>query len=316
MRLDVVNIGEPVRLDIYISEKLGMSRNRAQKIIKNGLVVLKGAKGVTSSTRLKEGSVLDIELPRPVNASVEPEDVPLDIIYEDSDVLVLNKKAGMIVHPTPVVRSATLVNALLFRLGRSFTAGSPERPGIVHRLDKDTSGIMVVAKSSRAYDSLVGQFVSREIHKKYTAVVCGDMKRGGEIETFFGRHPRFRKKMSVWGGLYGARRAAKAKKAVTAVRVLERLVTHTALEVSPLTGRTHQIRVHLAYLGHPVLGDSVYGSGKSADTGAARQMLHATSIRFRHPVTEKEMEFSVPLPDDMKKVLETLKRSNAVSSKK
>jgi len=172
---------------------------------------------------------------------------------------------------------------------------------------------MVVAKNDRAYFSLIKQFSERKVHKEYTAFVSGDMKRGEEIETFYGRHPRMRKKMSVWGGLYGKRRGPVPRKAVTAVKVLERLGHSTILEVSPRTGRTHQIRVHMSYLGHPVLGDKTYG-GKTvlmAEGGEFfihRQMLHAKRISFMHPGHGKPVEFTAPLPEDMRRVLETLRR--------
>jgi len=310
MKLEVGGIKEPVRLDVFLAGRLGLSRNYIQKLIEEGNVSLGKAKKIKKDLRLRNGDTIEIVLPPPGNAVAQPEDIPLDIIYEDTDVLVLNKKAGMVVHPTSKVFTGTLINALLFHLGSTFVVGSPQRPGIVHRLDRDTSGIMVVAKTSLAYTSLVKQFSNREVYKKYLALVSGDVKQEGEIETFFGRHPMLRQKMSVWGGLYG-RRGTSARKAITVIKILERFGHCTLLEVFPRTGRTHQIRVHLSYLGHPVVGDKTYGGNSvlmvnERKFSVKRQMLHAWSIGFTHPATGRYLEFTAPVPEDMQEILEEL----------
>ena len=313
MEFKIPDISSPVRLDLFLSEKLGLSRSRVQKMISRGLVALADGREAEKDLRLKSGNVVKIKIPPACESLAKPEDLPLDVIHEDSDILVINKGAGMIVHPTSKVVSGTVVNALLFRWGKAFVVGSPQRPGIVHRLDKDTSGVMVAAKNDRAYFSLIKQFSERKVHKEYIVFVSGDMKRGEEIETFYGRHPVMRHKMSVWGGLYEKRRGPVSRKAVTAVKVLERLGHSSILEVSPRTGRTHQIRVHMSYLGHPVLGDKTYG-GKTVlkteggDLTVSRQMLHAKRIGFQHPGHGKPVEFAAPLPEDMRRVLEILRR--------
>jgi 23S rRNA pseudouridine1911/1915/1917 synthase len=175
MKFKTDSMAVPVRLDIFLSEELKLSRNRIQKLIKDGRVTVQGLKRVSNGFKLKGGSVADVDIP--ASTAILPENIPLDIVYEDADILILNKKAGMIVHPAPKVRSGTLVNALIFRWGRSFVTGSPERPGIVHRLDKDTSGVMVAAKNDNAYYSLVKQFGERKIHKKYISLVSGCVKQ-------------------------------------------------------------------------------------------------------------------------------------------
>jgi len=313
MEFKIPDISSPVRLDLFLSEKLGLSRSRVQKMISRGLVALADGREAEKDLKLKTDDVVKVELPPACESFAEPENLPLDVIHEDEDILVINKGAGMIVHPTSKILTGTVVNALLFRFGKTFSVVSAQRPGIVHRLDKDTSGVMVVAKSDRAYFSLVKQFSARKVHKQYVAFVSGDMKRGEEIETFYGRHPRMRQKMSVWGGLYEKRRGPASKKAVTVIKVLERMGHSTILEVSPRTGRTHQIRVHVSYLGYPVLGDKTYG-GKTVlkteggDLTVSRQMLHAKLISFEHPGSGKTAEYTAPLPEDMRGVLAILRR--------
>jgi len=281
----VDNLLQPCRLDVFLSEKSGISRNQIQSLILEGKVLLNGKK-VKKNIKVKQDDIIEITTPQVFEQRINPENIPLDIIYEDDDIVILNKMAGMVVHPTSKIKTGTLVNALLFRFKSLSTIAGIQRPGVVHRLDRDTSGIMIVAKTDFAHISLSQQFKNRKVKKKYIALVWGDVKKEEKIETFFGRHPRARQKMSTWGGF------DKGKKAITEIKILKNFENSTLLEVCPLTGRTHQIRVHLASIGHPVVGDKVYG--RNLKLRIERQMLHAQSIGFVHPRTGKYMEFSAP----------------------
>ena len=233
------------------------------------------------------GDVIEIEIPEAYVMATQPEEIALDAIYEDDDILVIDKPAGMVVHPSPGHYSGTLVHALLGRGGGWSAAGGEARPGIVHRLDKGTSGLIVVARSDIAHRALAAQLRDRTLSRTYLAAVRGRVKDdAGELEGAIGRHPRDRKRMAVVAGGRFAR---------TRYQVVERKRTHTLLRCDLDTGRTHQIRVHLAALGHPVAGDEEYGGG---ETGAARPMLHAWRLRLRHPRTGAEMTFEAPLPAD------------------
>ena len=287
-----------------MSAKSGISRNQIQNLIAEGKVLLDGKK-VKKNIKVKDGDLIEITTPTLFEQEIKPENIPLDIIYEDEDIVLLNKKAGMVVHPTSKIRTGTLVNALLFHFKNLSTIGGRERPGLVHRLDRDTSGIMVAAKTDLAHIFLTQQFKDRKVKKKYIALVHGRVKEEEKIETFFGRHPRMRKKMSTWGGF------DRGKKAITEIKILERFEDSTLLKVYPRTGRTHQIRVHLASIGHPVIGDRVYRDNsrfkiQDSRLKIKRQMLHAQSIGFIHPGTGKYMEFSVPVPEDMQQVIKFL----------
>lgn len=312
----VNNLPDKVRLDVFLATKSGISRNQIQNLIAEGKVLLNG-KEVKKNIKIEEGDLIQITaLPtswvptseyQVSKQKIKPQNIPLNIVYEDEDIIVLNKSAGMVVHPTSKIRSGTLVNALLFHRSTLSRIGGEERPGLVHRLDRDTSGIMVVAKNDFAHLFLAKQFKDRKVRKKYIALVYGEVKEEVEIETFFGRHPRSRKKFSTWGGF------DRGKKAVTIIKILEKFKDYTLLEVYPKTGRTHQIRVHLAYIGHPVVGDRVYGKNsefriQNVEYNVKRQMLHAQSIGFVHPKTDKYIEFSVPISEDMQKVIEKLRR--------
>jgi len=305
MKFRVDNLEKLTRLDVYVSKNLNISRNNAQKLIALGNVIIKGKKNIDKDEKIKQGDIIEINLPAAEEKTIKSEDIPLDIIYEDSEILIINKSPGMLVHPTSKILSGTLVNALLFRYGPGFSVGSSVRPGIVHRLDRDTSGVMVIARTDRAYDSLVRQFKGRKIRKKYIALVQGEIKKNQELETFFGRHPYLRKKMSVLGGV------DKGRKALTVINIKEKMKGYTFLDVFPKTGRTHQIRVHLAYLGYPILGDLVYTSKRTRKQEACifvkRHMLHAQSIGFYHPVSEKFVEFKVPIPEDMQEVIDKIR---------
>ncbi|RLA79813.1 MAG: RluA family pseudouridine synthase [Deltaproteobacteria bacterium] len=306
LRLLVDASGEGERIDRYLVKELGTSRSQIQRLLQEGRILLDGER-VKASTRLRGGELLEVSLPPPPPSKVLPEDIPLKVIYEDGEVLVIEEPAGMVVHPAGRRLSGTLVNALLFHFGELPPGGM--RPGIVHRLDKGTSGVMVVAKSEVAYASLTRQFKEREVEKEYLALVFGEMRGDeGEISFTIGMHPHSRK-ISV--------RTRRPKEAITRWRVRERFRGFTLLEVRPITGRTHQIRVHLSASGHPVVGDPLYGRRKVRSIedgllrekvqGLGRQALHASRIRFRHPSTGKPMEFSSPLPQDMEEVLEVLR---------
>jgi len=289
-----------VRLDKYLTDKLGVgySRTYVKFLIDNGFVLVKSKK-VKARYIVREGDEIFIKLAGvPQNENLEPEDIPLNIIYEDEWIVVVDKPCGMVVHPGAGIRKGTLVNALLFHCGKLPDAGNELRPGIVHRLDKDTSGIMVAAKDSIALRSMAEQFQKRTVKKNYIAMVKGRIELdNGIIDMPIARNKTDRKKMQVEhiGG----------KEARTIYHVVRRFKNFTVVRLELLTGRTHQIRVHMQYLGHPVLGDTKYG----VDRSVARQALHSERLGFSHPDTGKHMEFSCPIPDDMKNIIESAKKS-------
>ncbi|HHY46164.1 MAG TPA: RluA family pseudouridine synthase [Firmicutes bacterium] len=290
------------RLDVYVASRLevpqgSLSRSTVQRLIDSGNIVVNG-RPCRPSYRVRAGDVISGLVPPPEEPHADPEDIPIDILYEDSDIIVVNKPRGMTVHPGAGNPSGTLVNALLAHCGDLSGVGGVMRPGIVHRLDKDTSGVMVVAKNDASHLELSRQFKAREVHKTYIALVRGAVDPPeGTISSMIGRHPVHRKKMAVTehGG----------KPAVTRYRTIERLPGYTLLEVHPETGRTHQIRVHLAWVGHPVAGDSLYG-GRDPRLPISGQALHAASLEFRHPRTGRRMRFCAPLPDDMARIMKML----------
>jgi 23S rRNA pseudouridine1911/1915/1917 synthase len=297
------------RLDIFIAHyEPHISRNRIQSMIKEGLARV-DRKIEKPGYKVKLGESITLELPEKKVHEVLPEPIPLYVIYEDPHIIVLNKPPGLVVHPAPGNYTGTLVNALLYHYGSlpSLGAGPQgnerERAGIVHRLDKDTSGVMVVARTQEALRSLSMQFKSRIVQKRYIALVSGVIKKGsGTIEAGLGRHVKERKKISV--------HTRKAREAVTFYKVKERFKNATLVEVEIKTGRTHQIRVHLAHIGFPILGDRVYGGVKATklDDGAiSRQMLHAESLSLLHPDTGHPMTFTAPPPQDMAEVIERLR---------
>jgi len=289
-----------IRVDKYIAEAVpDLSRATAQRLIDEGHVLVNGAT-VKASHRLEPGDTLTVEIPAPVPVEVAPEAIPLDILYEDADILVVNKPAGMVVHPAFGHQSGTLVNAVLAHCPDLAGVGGELRPGIVHRLDKDTSGLIVVAKGDVALRNLQEQFKGREVQKAYLALVEGHVSPPtGLIDAPIGRDPRARKKMAVVprGG----------REAQTEYRALEFYAEHTLVEAHPLTGRTHQIRIHMAFIGHPIVGDPVYGFRKQR-AKAPRLFLHAARLGFRLPGTGEWREFQAPLPDDLAAVLERLRR--------
>lgn len=286
--------GARLRLDRFLAAlgKWG-SRSQVQRLIAEGHVRLDG-QPAKASTVLRGGQTVAVEpLPRALPAGVEAEDIPLDVLYEDEWLLVINKPPGLVVHPAPGHWRGTLVSALLHHWRGPRPGLDPLRPGIVHRLDKDTSGVLVIAKDAATLADLGAQFRKREVEKQYLAFVWGRMRRSsGTISEPIGRNPTHRKRMAVRQG---------GREAVTSYAVCEQLDGMTMLRLFPKTGRTHQIRVHLAAIGHPIVGDAVYGSGRTHRGGALiqRQALHAERITFRHPHTGERVAFVAPLADDL-----------------
>ena len=276
------------RLDQFLAARAAtLSRARIQDLIKAGHVTLNG-RATKASARLRDGDVLALAEPPPVPSATLAEDIALDVLFEDDDLIVLNKPAGMVVHPAAGNWQGTVVNALLHHCPALSGIGGEQRPGIVHRLDKETSGCLVAAKNDAAHQALSKQFAGREVTKIYLALTSGKFRAAsGVIEGAIGRHPVQRKKMTVLAD--GRGRAAK-----TSYRVLAELAAGTLVECTLHTGRTHQIRVHLKHLGHPLLGDEVYGKR----AGFARQMLHAWRLGFTHPRTGARMNFQSPIPAD------------------
>jgi len=295
------------RMDIFIAHfEPHISRNRIQAMIKGGLALVNG-KTEKTGYKVKLGEQITLDLPEKPVREVLPEAIPLQVIYEDPHLIVLNKPPGLVVHPAPGNYTGTLVNALLYHYG-SLPSPEPgvqgnERAGIVHRLDKDTSGVMVVARTHEALRCLSLQFKNRVVKKKYIALVAGVIKKGsGTIEASLGRHVKERKKISV--------HTHSPREAVTSFVVKERYRNATLVEVEIKTGRTHQIRVHMVHIGHPVLGDRVYGGSKatkSEDGEITRQMLHAESLSLLHPETGHPMTFSTPPPQDMMDLIEKMR---------
>jgi 23S rRNA pseudouridine1911/1915/1917 synthase len=281
------------RLDRFLAGHLPqLTRSRLQALIRDGLVLVNGRPG-KPALRLKVGDVVEVEVPPPQPVALIPEALPLEVVYQDADLLVVDKPAGLPVHPGPGHPQHTLVNAILALCSDLSGIGGELRPGIVHRLDKDTSGLMVVAKNDAAHQSLSRQLKERAVDKGYLALVVGTPHPAdGVIEAPLGRDPLHRKKMAVVPG---------GREAVTRYRVREVLGGFSLLEVRPATGRTHQIRVHLASVGHPIVGDSVY-SRRSAPF-LDRQFLHACSLAFRHPTTGERLELTSPLPADLQAAL-------------
>jgi 23S rRNA pseudouridine1911/1915/1917 synthase len=293
------------RLDHYlVRQQVHPSRTFIQKLIKEGEIRVNDGT-VKAHYKIRPGDRVVCRIPAPEPLELTPEPIPLDVLYEDSALIVLNKPSGLVMHPAPGHYTGTLVHALLAHCKDLSGIGGRERPGLVHRLDKDTSGVIVVAKTDAAHRALSRQFKSHSIHRQYQALVVGRLrKNGGSIDLAIGRDRWERKKIS--------HRTARPREARTVYRVLERWPMATRVEVRPQTGRTHQIRVHFASLGHPVLGDRVYGGRPAVLEGvpAHRQMLHAERLGFVHPENQKYLEFSAPLPADMEVVLRILRDSS------
>ena len=275
------------RLDKMISENTELSRSAAVKLIEQGLVTV-GGRSASKKDSPKDGELIVIELPEPRACDICPENIELDILFEDDDILVVNKPKGMVVHPAAGHYSGTLVNALMFHCGGRLSGINGEiRPGIVHRIDKDTSGLLMVAKNDFAHLKLSEQIKEHSFTREYQAVVCGCIKDGGSVDAPIGRHKLDRKRMCVTN--------ENSREAVTHYSVIQNFAGYTHLAVRLETGRTHQIRVHMSYIGHPVAGDEVYGSGKPK--WLCGQCLHAKKIGFVHPRSGKYAEFDSELPD-------------------
>ena len=289
------------RLDCYLSEALEVTRSAVQNWLEQGLVRVNG-RPQEKNYRLREGDRIEAELPAPAPCQAVAEDIPLDIVYEDDDLLVVNKPKGMVVHPAAGNPSGTLVNALLAHCGDSLSGiNGVARPGIVHRIDKDTSGLLIVAKNDFSHTRLAEQIQAHTFTREYSAVVYGSFKEdSGTVDQPLGRHPTDRKKIAVLPNSPSARRA------VTHFWVVKRFQGFTQLRLRLETGRTHQIRVHMAYLGHPVAGDPVYGPKKSI-TSLEGQCLHAGKIGVVHPRTGEYLEFEAPLPAYFTGFLQKLK---------
>lgn len=291
------------RIDKLLSDLSGITRARIQRLIDEGLVLHDG-KPAKANQKSRENAFISVtqSATEPSN-SLEPEDIAVEIIYRDSHIVVVDKPAGLVVYPAAGHPSGTLMNALLFKLGRLASVGGPLRPGVVHRLDKDTSGLLVVALTDEAYYALVKSFADREVEKTYYALVYGSMKgERGEISLAIGRSQSDRKKMST--------QSRRPKGAETSWEVVESYKGATLLRVKIKTGRTHQIRVHLSALGHSILGDEVYGrKTRLGDMKFHRQMLHAGRLAFNHPITGERMTFESQPPEDMRKAIEAVKIS-------
>ena len=300
------------RLDRFLVSVLEhRSRSQIQHLIDEGHVAVRrgGKAGAAANARsnlaVREGDHVTVEMPEAAPASVAPEALPLEILYQDADLAVLNKPAGMVVHPGAGHASGTLVNALLHHIGDLSGIGGELRPGIVHRLDRGTSGVMVIAKNDAAHQELSRQFHDREVEKEYVALVWGVMQAGRRIDAAIGRHPSDRQKMSA--------RARHAREAVTRITRAHHLRGLTLCPVAIHTGRTHQIRVHLSAIGHPIVGDSVYGGVRRRVPGDLRAIqrlerpfLHAERLAFKHPRDGRPMEFTAPLPEDLMQILDEL----------
>ncbi|MDO9558897.1 MAG: RluA family pseudouridine synthase [Syntrophales bacterium] len=309
----IVETGEQgLRLDVFLSRRdPSLSRSRVQRLIAQD-AVRAGGRSVRSSHKVRKGETIDCEIATADEYDVVPEDIPLSVIYEDASLLVVDKPAGMVVHPAAGHHQGTLVHAMLFHCWDLSGIGGVLRPGIVHRLDKDTSGLLVAAKSDRAHQALTEQFKRRQVKKTYLALAYGDVREDrGLIDLPVGRHPQDRKKMST--------QSRRGREAATRWQVQERYGAATLLEVDIETGRTHQIRVHLHAIGHPVVGDGVYGGARRVNAVAEpslravlktmkRQALHAAHLSFSHPLTGELLAFSSSPPADMAQLCKALRR--------
>lgn len=295
-----------VRLDKFLAGEVpNQSRSQIQRLIGEGRVTVPRVKGVKANTLVQEGDLVTIEVPAPTAAAPEPQDLPIELLFDDADIVVVNKPAGMVVHPGAGHGSGTLVNALLHHVTDLSGIGGEMRPGIVHRLDKGTSGVMVVAKNDAAHQELARQFHDREVEKEYIALVWGLVQQRRRIDLPIGRDPVHREKIST--------RARRARTAVTRVTWARHLPGVSLLRVAIATGRTHQIRVHLAAIGHPIVGDALYGGVHKHLRGELRPVLrltrpflHAERLAFTHPRTGERVEVSAPLADDLQAVLQAI----------
>jgi 23S rRNA pseudouridine1911/1915/1917 synthase len=306
LELTVADADAGTRLDVFLAGAVaGQSRSQIQRLIREARVVL-GGRPARPNTPVRAGERITVDLPPPAPATPAPEPIPISILYEDADLVAVDKPPGLVVHPAAGHAAGTLVNALLHHVDGLSGIGGEERPGIVHRLDRGTSGVLVVAKHDAAHRELARQFHDREVEKEYVALVWGEVHAGRRIDLPIGRDPHDRQKMSA--------RARRARSAVTRVAGAERIGALTLVRVALQTGRTHQIRVHLSAIGHPIVGDREYGGVRRHVTAELRAVqrierpfLHASRLVVAHPADGRRMEFTSPLPDDLQGVLDELK---------
>ena len=288
------------RLDAFLASSLdGLTRSQATRLIESGEVAVNG-RAVSKSYKLAGGEDIVVTLPEPEPVEAVPQDIPLDVVYEDADVIVVNKPSGMVVHPAPGHPDGTLVNALLYHCAGTLSGiGGALRPGIVHRIDRDTSGLIIAAKNDAAHQYLSAQLADHTLARTYECIVVGALREDrGTVNAPIARHPTDRKRMAVVAG---------GREAVTHWEVIARYPGYTHVRCRLETGRTHQIRVHMAYIGHPILGDTVYGAKKEVP-GLTGQCLHAVGLRFLHPRTHEVVELSCPLPEEFTRMLQKIRK--------
>ncbi len=288
------------RLDAFLASSLdGLTRSQATRLIESGEVAVDG-RAVSKSYKLAGGEDIAVTLPEPEPVEAVPQDIPLDVVYEDADVIVVNKPSGMVVHPAPGHPDGTLVNALLYHCAGTLSGvGGALRPGIVHRIDRDTSGLIIAAKNDAAHQYLSAQLADHTLARTYECIVVGALREDrGTVDAPIARHPTDRKRMAVVAG---------GREAVTHWEVIARYPGYTHVRCRLETGRTHQIRVHMAYIGHPILGDTVYGAKKDVP-GLTGQCLHAVGLRFLHPRTHEVVELSCPLPEEFTRMLQKIRK--------
>ena len=288
------------RLDAFLASSLdGLTRSQATRLIESGEVAVNG-RAVSKSYKLAGGEDVAVTLPEPEPVEAVPQDIPLDVVYEDADVIVVNKPSGMVVHPAPGHPDGTLVNALLYHCAGTLSGvGGALRPGIVHRIDRDTSGLIIAAKNDAAHQYLSAQLADHTLARTYECIVVGKLREDrGTVDAPIARHPTDRKRMAVVAG---------GREAVTHWEVIARYPGYTHVRCRLETGRTHQIRVHMAYIGHPILGDTVYGAKKEVP-GLTGQCLHAVGLRFLHPRTHEVVELSCPLPEEFTRMLQKIRK--------
>ena len=288
------------RLDAFLASSLdGLTRSQAARLIESGEVAVNG-KTAGKSYKLAGGEDIAVTLPEPEPVEAVPQDIPLDVVYEDADVIVVNKPSGMVVHPAPGHPDGTLVNALLYHCAGTLSGiGGALRPGIVHRIDRDTSGLIIAAKNDAAHQYLSAQLADHTLARTYECIVVGKLREDrGTVNAPIARHPTDRKRMAVVAG---------GREAVTHWEVIARYPGYTHVRCRLETGRTHQIRVHMAYIGHPILGDTVYGAKKEVP-GLTGQCLHAVGLRFLHPRTHEVVELSCPLPEEFTRMLQKIRK--------
>ena len=288
------------RLDAFLASSLdGLTRSQATRLIESGEVAVNG-RAVSKSYKLAGGEDIAVTLPEPEPVEAVPQDIPLDVVYEDAAVIVVNKPSGMVVHPAPGHPDGTLVNALLYHCAGTLSGiGGALRPGIVHRIDRDTSGLIIAAKNDAAHQYLSAQLADHTLARTYECIVVGALREDrGTVDAPIARHPTDRKRMAVVAG---------GREAVTHWEVIARYPGYTHVRCRLETGRTHQIRVHMAYIGHPILGDTVYGAKKEVP-GLTGQCLHAVGLRFLHPRTHEVVELSCPLPDEFTRMLQKIRK--------